>query len=45
MLKKFNAGKSIDPKLKTKIEKFFAYKWKNDKLQAIDDDYEKAILM
>jgi hypothetical protein len=34
----------MDQKFKKKIEQFFSYKWKNDKLQAIDDEEELAIL-
>ena len=44
MMARFNNGKMIDNKVKKKIEAFFAYKWKYDKNQAIDDTDEKAIL-
>ena len=44
LLKKFNGGKSINHELITKFEKFFDYKWNNDKLMAINDDDEIALL-
>lgn len=44
MLQKFNNGKELDQKFKNKIETFFAYRWKFDKNQSIDDEQEKAIL-
>ena len=45
MMKRYNKDKNIDQDLKERIERFFAYKWAKDKLQAIDDDEEKAMLM
>ena len=44
LLKKFNGGKSINQELITKFEKFFDYKWNNDKLMAINDEDEIALL-
>lgn len=44
LLKRFNGGKNINQKLTKKIEKFFDYKWNNDKLMAINDPGEIAIL-
>jgi len=44
MLKHYNKGKPIDNEVKTKIEKFFTYKWNNDNNQAIDDEDEKEML-
>lgn len=44
MLKQFNNDKIIDTKLKVKIEKFFDYKWSNDKNQALDEEEEKMLL-
>lgn len=44
LLKKFNGGRNINDPLKQKIEKFFDYKWNNDKLMAINDEGEIAIL-
>lgn len=44
LLKRFNSGSKLDHNLVVKIEKFFDYKWNHDKLQAIDDESEIAIL-
>ena len=44
LLKKFNGGKPIKHEIITKFEKFFEYKWNNDKLMAINDDDEIALL-
>ena len=44
LMKKFNKGKDINPELKQRIETYFSFRWANDKLQAIDDDEEKALL-
>lgn len=44
LLKRFNGGRGIDPKIQLSIEKFFDYKWSHDKLMAIDDDTETALL-
>ena len=44
LMKKFNGGKSINYELQLKIEKYFDYKWSNDKLMAINDEDEIAIL-
>ena len=43
-LKKFNGGKNINDSLKIRIEKFFDYKWKNDKLIAINDEHGEAMV-
>ena len=44
LLKRFNGGRTINQEIIGKIEKFFDYKWNNDKLMAINDDEEIAIL-
>lgn len=41
---RYNFGYDIDPNLKNKIEKYFEYKWSNDRNQAIDDPEEQAYL-
>jgi hypothetical protein len=44
LMQRYNGNKKMNKKLKLKIEQFFDYKWNNDKLQAIDDPAEMAIL-
>ena len=44
LLKKFNGGKSINHELISKFEKFFDYKWNNDKLMALDNYNEISLL-
>jgi hypothetical protein len=44
MFRTFNGGKPIKQSLIDKIEKFFDYRWKNDKRNALDDDLEIQIL-
>ena len=44
LMKKFNKNLPMSQDLKSKIERFFEYKWNYDKNQAIDDEGEKAIL-
>ena len=44
LLKKLNGNKPIDFDLQKRVEDFFAYKWKFDKNQAIDDPAEIALL-
>jgi hypothetical protein len=37
-MKKFNNGKDIKHDVKEKIEKYFDFRWRYDRNQAIDDD-------
>lgn len=40
VIKRFNGGKGIDPDFQDRMEKYFQYKWDNDKNMAIDDPEE-----
>lgn len=44
LLQRFNGNKSINIELRQSIEKFFDYKWNNDRNMAIDDKAEKDLL-
>ena len=44
LFKRYNGGKKINKEIIEKIEKYFEYRWNNDKLMAIDDKNEMAIL-
>ena len=44
MLTKYNGGRPLRRGLVEKIEKFFDYRWKNDRRQALDDPEEIALL-
>ena len=44
LLKFFNNGKDIPLDFKDKLERYFEYRWSNDRNSAIDDDDEKFIL-
>jgi hypothetical protein len=44
VIKHKNYSKPVKAKFKTEVEQFFAYKWSNDRNQAIDDPDELAIL-
>ena len=44
LLRRFNDGKLLNIDIRSKIEKFFAFKWANDKLMAIDEKDELKML-
>ena len=44
MFRTFNGGKPIKQSLVDKIEKFFDYRWKNDKRLALEEDLEIQML-
>ena len=44
MFRKFNGGKPINQSLIDKIEKFFDYRWKNDRRQALTDELDIKVL-
>ena len=44
LMQKLNEGKPLNDELTAKIFEFFDYKWTHDRLMAIDDDYEIALL-
>lgn len=45
LLKQFNGGKPLNENFTNQMSKFFDYKWKNDRNQALDDDEEMEIMM
>ena len=44
MFRKFNGGKPINQSLIDKIEKFFDYRWKNDRRQALTEELDIKVL-
>ena len=44
MMKKYNKNVPIKQDLKERVEKYFEFRWAEDKLQAIDDEGEKGLL-
>jgi hypothetical protein len=44
MFRKFNGGKPINQSLIDKIEKFFDYRWKNDRRKALTDELDIKVL-
>ena len=44
VLKHFNANRELSQEMKTKYERYFAYRWSHDRNAGIDDEGEKALL-
>ena len=44
LMKRYNKNKEIKPELRKKIEEYFQFRWVENRMSAIDDDHEKALL-
>ena len=44
LMKKYNKNKEIDIEIRKKIEEYFQFRWVQNRMTAIDDDEEKALL-